>query len=60
LKSKTRTGKYLLQLAFMGYQTKFIALEIPLVNGSDLGLCDATRPLSLNEVEVKAERVRLS
>jgi hypothetical protein len=53
-------GKYDLQLAFLGYQTKFIAVEIPLVNGSDLGaFIMQPRPVNLNEIEVKAERVPL-
>ncbi|MBX7108747.1 MAG: TonB-dependent receptor [Chitinophagales bacterium] len=53
-------GKYLLQLACIGYQTRFVPLELTAGSEQDLGvLIVPALPVMLDSVEVKAERIPL-
>lgn len=52
-------GKYLLQLALIGYQTRYVNLEVPIAAGSLGAFVLSANPLLLDGVEVKAERIPL-
>jgi len=53
-------GNYLLQLAYIGFKTKFLSLQFPFQNTNDLGtIVMESSPVNLNGVEVKAERIPL-
>jgi hypothetical protein len=55
-----RKGDYLLQVAFLGYETYYKAVSIP-VEGNNLGLLTMKhKPLSVSEVSVMGEYVPLS
>jgi len=51
-------GSYILQTSYMGYQSFFKKLELPLSTGNNLGVI-AMQPalLNLSEVEVSADRI---
>jgi hypothetical protein len=51
-------GNYLLQLAYIGFKTKFLPAQFPFQNTNDLGtIVMESSPVNLNGVEVKAERI---
>lgn len=53
-------GNYLLQVACIGFKTKFLSVPFPFPNKNDLGtIVMEFSPVNLNGVEVKAERVPL-
>lgn len=54
------SGDYLLQLSFVGYQTQFHRLQVPLMNQNDLGdFVLQPQAVNLHEVQVNAERIPL-
>jgi hypothetical protein len=53
-----KNGKYMLQAAFMGYQTVFREVTLPLAGGEDLGtVVMKSKPISLGEVVVEKEYI---
>ncbi len=55
-----RQGRYLLQVAFIGYNTIYQDIEIPFRDAGDIGTVIMTpKPVSLDEITVTGERVPL-
>lgn len=55
-----RNGNYLLQASFVGYETFYRSVEVPLEKGGDMGYIPLQpRMVSLDEVTVKGERIPL-
>ncbi|HUS87429.1 MAG TPA: outer membrane beta-barrel protein [Bacteroidales bacterium] len=55
-----RAGNYLLQVAFIGYETIFKNISIPFDDGGNLGsVIMIPKPVSLDEVTVTSERIPL-
>lgn len=55
-----KQGRYLLQVAFIGYTTIYRNIEIPFEDSGDLGtIIMIPKPVSLDEVTVTGERVPL-
>ncbi len=55
-----KQGNYLMQIAFIGYQTIYNNISFPVENRGDLGYIPMSpRPVSLDEVTVTGERVPL-
>jgi hypothetical protein len=53
-----RAGKFLLQSAYLGYQTLYRNVELPLEKGEDIGtLVMKLSSVNLKDVEIKAERI---
>lgn len=55
-----KEGNYILQSAFIGYQTFYRSIDIPLKTGNDIGtILMKMKTVSLSEVEVNSERIPL-
>lgn len=55
-----KENKYLLQVSFMGYQTLYLSISIPLKTGNNLGtMVMKPSPVDVGEVKVVGERVPL-
>jgi len=55
-----KQGRYLLQIAYIGYQTIYKNIEIPYKDAGDMGtVIMIPKPVSLDEVTVTGERVPL-
>nr|NQU89804.1 carboxypeptidase regulatory-like domain-containing protein [Bacteroidota bacterium] len=55
---KVKGGEYLLQVAFMGFETHYRMATIPLENTDDLGIIVMkTRNLDLDGVDIVSERI---
>ena len=55
-----KQGKYLLQIAFIGYTTIYRNIEVPFEDSGDIGTVLMTpEPVSLDEVTVTGERIPL-
>ncbi|MCD4769611.1 MAG: outer membrane beta-barrel protein [Bacteroidales bacterium] len=55
-----KQGNYLMQIAFIGYQTIYKNISFPVENGGDLGFIPMIpKPVSLDEVTVTGERIPL-
>lgn len=53
-----KSGKYLMQVAFIGYETIYSILDVPYKNGGDLGpIPMIPKTVSLDEVTVTGERI---
>jgi hypothetical protein len=55
-----KSGKYLMQIAFIGYETIYIIIDVPFKNNGDVGpIPMMQKTVSLDEVTVTGERVPL-
>ena len=55
-----RTGSYLLQVSFIGYQTIYRKMDLPLKEGNNLGTIPMNlKPVDVGEVKVVGDRVPL-
>ena len=55
---KTASGNFLMQVAYLGHQTYFRQVTLPMAEGNSFGtIIMKPVPLSLNEVDIKAERI---
>jgi hypothetical protein len=56
----TKPGDYLMQVAYLGYQTQYRRVKLPLESGNDYGaIVMKPTPLNLSELQVKGEYIPL-